>query len=332
MDESKSSSTKQYFYAFDYIKFLLCFIVVAIHVDIFCPIQENSILSYLEQIAVPIFFVITGFFFGNKRLEGHDILLYVKKYLSLYLLWALIYAPIAIIHYQSNNFPFFKCVLITVKNYLFCGENYLAWSLWYLHSLVLSFLVIYLFRKIHLHYILIFLFGVILYLSTYYVLNHQADPKLQPFALRLITALFKLFASLRTFLGLVYVSAGVLISKYAGFLSKKQILILSILFFILSITECPLRRIFGASSVVLIALLSKCNKPRKESLWMREISTIIYLIHLIIITSFIGFNFCNDSFCALYLSTALTGFVLAEIILCLVKIKKFHWLITLYKQ
>lgn len=54
---------KKRIYSLDYLKYIACFLVIIIHMDI-SPTLELWISPFL-RIAVPIFFMITGFFYNQ---------------------------------------------------------------------------------------------------------------------------------------------------------------------------------------------------------------------------------------------------------------------------
>lgn len=81
--------------ALDILKLLMAFMVVGIHAEIFKDI--NLALSYftaygLFRIAVPVFLVISGFYF-YQTLANAKTLLWFKRALLLYFFWMLIYSP-----------------------------------------------------------------------------------------------------------------------------------------------------------------------------------------------------------------------------------------------
>lgn len=81
--------------ALDILKLLMAFMVVGIHAEIFKDI--NLALPYftaygLFRIAVPVFLVISGFYF-YQTLANAKTLLWFKRALLLYFFWMLIYSP-----------------------------------------------------------------------------------------------------------------------------------------------------------------------------------------------------------------------------------------------
>ena len=131
----------------DLLKFILSLVVVWIHTG-------TSELYGLVNVAVPIFFALSGFFlFGKSAGEKHDcatVQNYLFKTLQLYLLWTFIYLPFAVIGFRMEATPLLKASAIWLRNVAFVGENYLSWPLWYLLGLLQAGLIIWMCEKLHL--------------------------------------------------------------------------------------------------------------------------------------------------------------------------------------
>ena len=133
----------------DLTKFILSFLVVAIHVN---PLGEkyDALRFPLVRIAVPIFFLYSGFFLFKKistsNVETHQSILmhFIKRNILLYLFWFVALLPVTfkIRHYFTHdgwlNVPkIFKCFLI--------GTTFRA--SWYIMATVLGVLLVYLISK-----------------------------------------------------------------------------------------------------------------------------------------------------------------------------------------
>ena len=80
----------------DYLKVGLAVMVVALHAGIFQ--EQSAYLSYLFvngclRLAVPVFFVINGFFFFNVMNRNKSVFAWINRMLILYVVWMLIYSP-----------------------------------------------------------------------------------------------------------------------------------------------------------------------------------------------------------------------------------------------
>lgn len=69
------------------------------------------------------------------------------KILKMYLLWTLLYLPLAVNHYISLGTPFMKGVGLYIRGFLFIGEQYNSWPLWYLLATVYALIFVWLLLK-----------------------------------------------------------------------------------------------------------------------------------------------------------------------------------------
>lgn len=172
----------------DLFKFIMAFAVVAIHTDplVSCSnVNIKDIYEIIVRLAVPFFFLASGFLLASKmRYPFHDddAIIRVKKtrnrLVKLYLVWSLVYAPLAIYSYCASGDSVTKCIFSYVKDLLLIGEHYNSWPLWYLLSSIYALLVIQwlLCKKINVVYLFVFLLfvsGVICFLDYISVTDWQ---------------------------------------------------------------------------------------------------------------------------------------------------------------
>lgn len=165
----------------DLLKVILAFLVVALHIF---PVSKltgfEGLISYeiasgITRIAVPTFFIITGFFLRNKLHDVTHLWNYAKRILGIYLVWQLLYLPDLIRFYRLGRFNTFQMVLKIAYGY---------WHLWYLLASVIALWFLWIFKncsntlKYYLAFILLFLgyFFQILIQSDY--LHHELELQL----------------------------------------------------------------------------------------------------------------------------------------------------------
>ena len=113
----------------DFLKIALAFLVVALHIFPVTKLKGiEGLLSYeiasgITRIAVPTFFLISGYFLRNKLNDTAYLWKYVKRILLLYVVWQLLYLPDLIRFYHLKRFSSFDAVLKLIYGY---------WHLWYL--------------------------------------------------------------------------------------------------------------------------------------------------------------------------------------------------------
>lgn len=124
----------------DYFRILCAIFVIAIHTAPLATINKEIDFAFtyiLGRIAVPFFFMVTGFFFfqkiSNDRQKNVEFLKsFILKITKLYLFSILLYIPVNI--YTGYFTHGFRCINL-VKDILFNGTFY---HLWYFPSVILG--------------------------------------------------------------------------------------------------------------------------------------------------------------------------------------------------
>lgn len=150
----------------DILKIVLAILVVLLHCNIF---RENyKVVSFLSvhglfRIAVPIFFIVNGYFLNNVFKSGR-INYWIKRVLILYGVWMLIYAPL-----------WGRSELEIVIEKILDGYHHL----WYLRAMLIGGIILYLMRKLSSKKLLgvslfLFIIGVVIqYLGNFEVLSES---------------------------------------------------------------------------------------------------------------------------------------------------------------
>ncbi len=275
--------------ALDLLKVFMAFAVVGIHAGFLKEYSENISYIFTQgifRLAVPIFFIINGYYFYSFLNKKKSIFIWLKHMLVMYLIWSLIYI------------------------YLFGAENGIVktfvygWGhLWYVPATMEAGILLYLLRNIGDKYkvILIFItYGICLF--VYYFGNyHIVDSAL-------VNDLLNRSVVRRNFLLAAFpmFSIGFLIAKYNirdKYTLRNIFLFLFLSFFIL-ILEGSINLIFADKtkgfdyllSILLVAPLLFILVLRStwitKSRTLSDISTIIYFIHQIFIhlAVYLGIN------------------------------------------
>lgn len=115
----------------DILKFILCLMVFLIHYSMYLDIPQSLYyitVNGIYRIAVPLFFVINGYFFFGSFTKGNQSI-YIKRMTVLYIIWMIIYAPFWI---NPSNLS----LKDLVRNLLFGFHH-----LWYLPAVIVSTLI-----------------------------------------------------------------------------------------------------------------------------------------------------------------------------------------------
>lgn len=157
----------------NYMKLLCAFLVVAIHTH---PFQDiNSIMHYyfsevLVRIAVPFFFVSSGYFYIKSLIEGRNIFKkYIIRLLKTYVSWSFIYLILQLFIIVNSN----ESILTMLKNFIiefFVYGSY--YHLWYIVALLICVVITTLFYKLKkmklLYLISVFLYAIGVIVGAYY--------------------------------------------------------------------------------------------------------------------------------------------------------------------
>ena len=105
-------------------------------------LQKSGCHQYLLQhcrLRRAFLFIASGFLLAQKMERPYGtpanlpaIRKTLKKIVRLYLIWSLIYLPLAIANYISTSTPFFEAFVSYSVWFVIVGEHYNSWMLWYL--------------------------------------------------------------------------------------------------------------------------------------------------------------------------------------------------------
>ena len=128
-------------------KVLMAFVVVSIHTT------EWPLLG-IREVAVPFFFLVSGFFLfgkmtGNRKEDLAAIRAWTLKILKLYLIWTAIYLPFTVYGWMQDGLSWKQALAVFVRNLAFLGQNYMSWPLWYLLSMIWGGVLFYLLRALN---------------------------------------------------------------------------------------------------------------------------------------------------------------------------------------
>ena len=113
--------------AIDIFRIVCSLLVVAIHCSIF--IEQYSELYFIinniiARIAVPFFFMTTGYFFYKKYSKNSNILkITILKLLQIYILWSIIYLAIELYSKAKTNSINIGYLIGMIKRIIFSGSH-----------------------------------------------------------------------------------------------------------------------------------------------------------------------------------------------------------------
>ena len=241
-------------------------------------------VSAIYSLAVPFFFVTSGFFLGSK-IKGsarEEQLAYLRKWLRrlgrLYILWTAIYLPYAIYGFSLEQLGFTKTLAVYVRNILLVGENYWSWPLWYLLAMFVAGCMIYLLSRFKIKQIYWYIFAIAFAIAGILLDELRANDW------GWVNLYYSIFKTTRNglFVGFPYIALGLFVSSYGIRLSKLSLLALIAIGFASQLFDVPLSN--HITIYALFSLLLSINLPtRKDDLYInvRLSSSVIYFTHML---------------------------------------------------
>lgn len=331
-------------------KFIASILVLCIHV---CPFSNEKLAFFtqniLARVAVPFFFISAGYFLF-KKVDIYDIenntnviFKYIKRIFIMYVFWSICYMPLVIFNYLKTDKSLKAFFNTFIKAPILTGT---AVPLWYLNSLMVAILIMFLLLKYKVKLKNILKISCILYFlgvlgQVYYGLIESI-----PIINKIYEYYFKIFSTTRNgvFFGLFYISIGILFSKNKIHLTIKKSIIGVIISFILMNVEFITTNKLGIDTshdmslamvpttiFIFNILLNIKLKDSPIYIKLREISTLIYLSHFninaafnIIVLHLMNFNEISTSI--RFLIVLLATLIFSEIYLKLENIQTFKFL------
>ncbi|SCI82313.1 Serine/alanine racemase [uncultured Clostridium sp.] len=215
----------------DLTKYICAILVLGVH--FISDYGENNINFIFSQgigrVAVPFFFITSGYFLANRSGDTIKIQTYLLKIFRLYALWSAIYFPYELYMWKLSNSSIVLDIVIYIKNFFLVGSFI---HLWYLLAVITAVILIeVLLKKFSINKVLII--GFILYIlgmigDGYYgvLINIPLLKKIYDFYL-------SLFETTRNglFFGMFFISLGYFINIKRVVIKKS----ISLLFLIMSI-------------------------------------------------------------------------------------------------
>lgn len=233
-DRTQNNISRKTYTGLDILKFIMAISVVAIHTEplpirLGWDIDAAKLCSSFIYLAVPFFFLCSGFLIRDHAETETQfeaaILKHSLKSLKLYLLWSLIYLPLAVYFYMHVQGTMLDYANDYLRGLLFRGEHYNSWMLWYLLSLVYGLLFTWGLRKCRLPLWMIVLAGAAIgYFAITLTLYTRQMVRVPG---GIIGSAFRrmqeIFGNGRIFTGLFYLPLGMWIAECRGkILSKRK--------------------------------------------------------------------------------------------------------------
>lgn len=285
-------NVKERYYQVDVMRFVCAILVISIHTSALYSFGDipGKVLSLgIARIAVPFFFIASGYFFYERFNHEGYLKAYIIRILKYYLISTVVYTLILFTFIKSRN----SNIWDLVKNLLFNGVSP---SLWFFPALIFSISVLYLFLKKNwikpLIIASIVLYALGLIGDSYYGLVVGTPLE------KLVDLYSSVFVYTRNGLcfGLPFLTLGVLINKYDLKNKLKHLKALTLFFAVIFASEAYvlisnniskdnnmyISLIFLVSCLFLLSLRSKKVLSDRKAQLLRDMSLWIYCLHELI--------------------------------------------------
>lgn len=291
---SVNSQTIRNYGGLDICKLIMAIFVVAIHSGPFEGCENTvwlGIYNAVVSLAVPFFFICSGFLLAQKLqypYSNENSVAIIKGYLvriiKMYLIWTAVYFPLAVFDYIRKSFTLFDAVKDYFIGLIFVGEHYNSWMLWYLLSTIYALLLILILLKLKVSPKVIVAVGTVLILLSFAIGKlSQYDGDL-PLILKAVN---RFIPNGRILQGAFYVPIGMLMAQYK--IPKIANFVMLIAGFV---CNCFFDGIIGLTGLILgvvglFAIVSEIRvKDISACVYMRKMSTVVYFIHMYVITAY----------------------------------------------
>lgn len=254
----------------DYFKFFLSILVITPHIQ---PLfEEDSLVGWLisngiARIAVPCFFLISGYFIHLRLDNKEKLKKYLLHLLIVYTTWSFIYLPIYYTTIEPRS-------LIT---FAFMGY----YHLWFLPALILGIIILLILRRIAQSDTLLFISGITLFIAGYLMENNNFH--------------YRSFYN-GVFFGYPFIVLGYLIRKNNLEAKLKNKILLPFLF--ISLGTLSLESFLGYNnniyhnvflslyvlSPILFMCVLKGAEYEKSNDYIGKLASGIYYIHILVLT------------------------------------------------
>lgn len=293
MESHSLSRNKQRNYSLDLLKFISSFMIICIHFKI--AGKTGELLTVISRFAVPVFFMVSGYYACHDDCDKlkRKIINIVKIYFISVVIYFCFNIVVMILKGQIREALWYVSTYLriqyTSKIFLF-NESITAMHLWFLGSLIYSYVVQYLALKIKIKDNVIYL------ISTLLIITHLVLGIGLP-ALGIETPEFLL----KNYMLRNYLFMGYPLFVFGTFVRKKEdvihkVISCKVIFILLVISlvdallvwnidwskDLYIGSIISAFALFILALKKKDKKYPRKLLTLFNTSSIVYVIHVMI--------------------------------------------------
>jgi peptidoglycan/LPS O-acetylase OafA/YrhL len=267
----------------------MAIVVIAIHTNPFvgCNIRfVNEFAMIIEDMAVPFFFITSGFLLTVKWGEtAEEKKIRVDKMLAstikMYVIWTLISFPLSVYGYIESGNSLVSCVLSYVKYFFFVGKLYNSYHLWYLLALIYALALIRAMLGVNGKVSHMLGVGIVLYI-VYLVFLYLEQGTISNLAVGKVVQVYEfIFNKGGVLSGMLYVTIGMIIAESGKRVDMRLCALLMVLGIFVKYYILSDLGVIISSTMLFLMVLGIKLPPGSIYKSLRGLSKYIYLTHLI---------------------------------------------------
>lgn len=286
--------------AVDYLKFIFVFCIVSIHLPLFESVNKDLSFWFNQvvcRLAVPFFFLCSGFFAAGKTEDRLKFSAYLKRLVILYLFYTALFLPQIVYLAMQSDRSFGAEVLEFIRDFFLVGSY---GPLWFYPALIGAMVLLWLLTSVcKLRRGALLAVASVLYALGVCGNTYQAFFLGLPGVGSVLNGYLTVFETTRNglFFGLFFLSVGYCLRKPARSVPKKVSLPLFVLGFLLMFLEKAAAvhfvettendMLFTLPLAVIPLFLFVCAMPGTEKqqrvgVYLRKLTTVVFGIHTFI--------------------------------------------------
>lgn len=291
-------SEKKEYIALDYARMLAAILVICIHVHPFLDINI-AVSDYFDnvvcRVAVPFFFLTSGFFIKEKIEDKQYVIKYLKRIVQLYIIYSLFYLPQNILrYYQEDNSMTDKVISLLREIFVIGTYAHLWYYIAVFWAIVFLYIMLLVFRLSEKNVLII----AIIFLLVGIVGNAYKNMFLE---ISYIHVYYEMFETTRNgiFMGFPFLYLGYWIKLHEKNIRDRKYWIAALIFLLVSLCErawinyktvggeCDIMfstaclSVFCFLTVLFISVSGDHMEAGKE---LRKIATLLYGFHLLVMS------------------------------------------------
>lgn len=244
----------------------------------------------------------------------------------MYVIWTIVYLPLAVFGFTNSGKGLVHSILLYIRGFLFIGEQYNSWHLWYILSTVYAAVYIFVLLKFRfssnkLFVASIFVFFIHIGIDFLSTCNGSSI-----IIIDLLAKVIKLsISSGRILSGLFFIPIGMVLTKKKPNLIVSSIMLVAGFCLNVIYDNIYLDSFFSTiSSVGLFCIINSIDLPESKAYpFIRKMSTVIYYIHMYVWTFYYLIIYGNKTFgMDCFLVTTAICIVVAATIVAMMNIKR----------